>query len=252
MGERARLALQAPIYDDWQGIDRELTEAVGRLIASRAKGWRGLELGWGPGVMHPILADRLFVCDVIEGDPVLAQAARTELATRILFKKATVHNCLFEEFKTLPIYNTIIMSEVLEHVRKPRELLRRAACWLAANGTIHIAVPNGNSIHRLLGSLAGMMPASWMAPSLQCPTALGETDRRNGHRRVYTWGSIKREVEKAGLEVAHMEGVLVKPFPGEGMNKLSRHDRRRLFELASCCPELCAEVYVECRPRESC
>ncbi|GAG52332.1 unnamed protein product, partial [marine sediment metagenome] len=130
-----------------------------------------------------------------------------------------------------------------EHVADPHTLLTRAAGWLTPLGRIHVVVPNGNSAHRLLGSLAGMMGK---------PTDLGEKDKANGHRRVYTWDSIKREVEGAGLEVLHMEGVLLKPFPGEGMNKLRKAERESLFFLAECCPKLCAEVYVECRPRESC
>jgi len=243
MDERARLATQAHIYEEWQGIDRELTEAVARLIVSRMEGWRGIELGWGPGVMHPILAARLFVCDVVEGNPTLAVAARRELATRILFQKAVVYECLFEDFHSRAVYDNIIMSDVLEHVKNPRKLLRRAVTWLRDGGRIHIAVPNGNSVHRLLGAMAGMMGK---------PTDLGETDKRNGHRRVYTWDSIKREVERAGLELVHMEGVLLKPFPGARMNTLTEAERRRLFELAPSCPKLCAEVYVECRRRESC
>ena len=247
MNEKARLAEQAHIYEDWQGIDRELTEAVGRLIASRVTGPCGVELGWGSGVMYPILREVVPRLDMVEADPTLAQRARDAIQAPpgvLMPRRGIVFECLFEKYRPLFLgyYSDVIISEVLEHVRNPRKLLRRATTWLRKGGRIHIAVPNGNSIHRLLGAMAGMGR----------PTDLGETDKRNGHRRVYTWNSIKREVERAGLEVVHMEGVLLKPFTGEGMNKLTQRERAHLFKLAPCCPKLCAEVYVECRTRESC
>jgi len=190
--------------------------------------------------MNRILRQKFDVLHVVEGDPILAQKADSATCRR--YPSCRTFLSLFEDFKPDSAYDDIIMSEVLEHVQEPQALLHKAFSWLTPNGRIHIAVPNGNSIHRLLGAMAGMGK----------PTDLGETDKRNGHRRVYTWDSIREEVEGAGLEATHMEGVLLKPLPGPGMNKLTPEERQRLFELSSACPKLCAEVYVECRRRESC
>ena len=238
MTETDRLAATAHVYDNWSGIDRELTEEIGRTILQHVKGWRGLELGWGSGVMHGILRESLTLLDVIEGDPTLAERAWENKP----IETGKVWGCMFEDFRSSPIYDDVVMSEVLEHVEDPHALLAQAKTWLTPGGRLHVVVPNGNSIHRLLATVAGLMFA---------PTALGATDKRNGHRRTYTWEAIKREVRFAGLEVLHMEGILVKPFPGPGMNLLTEAERRRLFELAPACPELCAEVYVACRNLES-
>ena len=239
MSEASRLAATAPIYENWTGIDRELTEEVGRAILDHVKeGGTGLELGWGSGVMHSILRQRLARLHVIEGDAALVQRAQESEG---LFGDF-VYWCMFEGFSSSARYDDIIMSEVLEHVEDPHALLTQAKTWLAPGGRIHVVVPNGNSIHRLLATVAGLMFS---------PTALGATDKRNGHRRTYTWEAISREVRHAGLEIIHMEGILVKPFPGPGMNLLTEIERRRLFELAPACPKLCAEVYVVCRRPES-
>ena len=234
--ERARLSAVGDYYADWGGIKEKLSQAASNLVARDRRGFYGLELGWGAGVMHRCLAKHFECVDVVEGAPLLAQTAMCQ-------SKDRVFNSLFEEFESDPIYSDVIMAWVLEHVEDPVQILRRAQGWLAPGGAIHIFVSNANSIHRLLGSLAGILGQ---------PTDLSEPDQMIGHRRVHTWAMLQEEIETAGLEVVHMEGILVKPFPISGMDKLTEADIQRLFELAPCCPELCAEVYAECRRPESC
>ena len=67
------------------------------------------------------------------------------------------------------------MTYILEHVEKPVALLSRAATWLAPGGRLLVDVPNGLSLHRMVGVKMGL---------LKEPCELNQRDLDLGHRHL--------------------------------------------------------------------
>ena len=67
-------------------------------------------------------------------------------------------NSLFEDYRSAPAFQTIVMGHVLEHVENPVEILALARGWLAPGGRILAAVPNARSLHRQAATIMGLLP----------------------------------------------------------------------------------------------
>jgi 2-polyprenyl-3-methyl-5-hydroxy-6-metoxy-1,4-benzoquinol methylase len=231
--ERSRLDTVAQWYDSARGLNRELVKWAAKRIVRRASGTRVLELGCASGMMTEELARRFGRLDVVEGAVRYASRAR-----ELVPPEGRVHHCLFEEFYPSEEYDLIVMAWVLEHVADARVLLSRAGRWLSPGGEIHVVVPNAESLHRRTGLQMGMLDRL---------EDLNEPDLAIGHRRVYTWQALTADIEAAGLRLANMEGILLKPLPSEMMETLPYGLRAAFFELASLAPRLCSEIYAVCK-----
>jgi 2-polyprenyl-3-methyl-5-hydroxy-6-metoxy-1,4-benzoquinol methylase len=95
------------------------------------------------------------------------------------------------------------MGFILEHVDDPEQILRQYRSFLAAGGTLFIAVPNAEVLNRRLGHLASM---------LDDMSALSPHDQLLGHKRYFTVCSLKELVERSGYRMHRMEGIYLKPF----------------------------------------
>jgi hypothetical protein len=230
--ERARLDRISRTYDSSRGLNRELIKWGAAHIVVHGRGARALEFGCANGVMTEELASCFPQLDVVEGADAYARLARA-----IVGRRGTVHHCLFEEFEPRRAYDVIVMAWVLEHVADPNALLTRARPWLAEEGTVHIIVPNAESLHRRVGLQMGLLDRL---------DALNESDVAVGHRRVYTWDTLARDITSAGLRIAHMEGILIKPLPSLLMERWSAQRRAAFFQLAPLLPRLCSEIYAVC------
>ena len=101
-------------------------------------------------------------------------------------------------------FDTVIASHVLEHFDDPLAALtlwRRQ--WLAPAGRLIVVVPNADSLHRHLGQHMKLLGAR---------TDLSDSDRRFGHRRVYTVDLLKAQLRAASLNVKRIETLTLKPL----------------------------------------
>jgi len=143
---------------------------------------------------------------------------------------------MFEEFNPEEKYDVIFMTHILEHMDDPVSLLVRSSKWLNKNGRILIAVPNANSIHRLIGVKMGM---------LEKKDDLNEQDKLLGHRRVYTTELLTQHVESAGLRVTHSGGIMIKPISNRQIeSQWSDELADAFFALGEDMPDLCSEIYM--------
>jgi 2-polyprenyl-3-methyl-5-hydroxy-6-metoxy-1,4-benzoquinol methylase len=232
--ERERLERAAAWYDSRRGLNYDLVRSAAEMICERATGPRLLELGCAQGVMTRALAARFPEVVVVEGAHAHAETARA-----ILGDPARVHHCLFEEFEPDRWFDDIVMAGVLEHVADPVGLLCRAARWLEAGGSLHIVVPNAESLHRRIGVALGM---------LRRLDELNEGDRAMGHRRVYTWDLLKAHIEEGGLQIVAREGNFLKPLSNAQMERWPQALREAFRAVGRDLPQLCAEIYTQCRP----
>lgn len=97
-----------------------------------------LDIGCGNGSM---LALPLAGCgyDVTGVDP---DAKSIEVARRTAPPNADFKSCYLSELPNSP-FEVVILSEVLEHLHRPEDLLNQAAGYLGTNGIMIVTVPNG-------------------------------------------------------------------------------------------------------------
>ena len=184
------------------GKDRIVNCFRTQTIVSLCKGPRVLELGCADGLVTEQLVQYVEHVVAIDGSSNLIDKARKRAP------RAEYVHALFEDYVPGIQFDTVILAHILEHVMDPVSLLRQAKEWLHEDGFLIATVANGESIHRRLGVELGMISS---------PTELNENDIREGHRRVYTLGTLNTDIEEAGLEVVHAEGIMFKPLSNHQM-----------------------------------
>jgi 2-polyprenyl-3-methyl-5-hydroxy-6-metoxy-1,4-benzoquinol methylase len=221
-------------YDSSKDFDYHLIRYNFRFMQSRLQGPRILEMGCANGVMTDLLSSHFPTLDVVDGSQNYLNYVTARLQNR---DNVRYFLSLFEEFNPTTRYQSIVMARALEHLTDAVGLLGRAARWLDTGGKIHIIVPNARSLHRRLGVAMGMIPSC---------KALNERDRRVGHKRVYDFETIRRDVELAGLVVHELTGIFLKPLSNVQMESWQPELLNALYEVGKEMPELCAEIYVSC------
>jgi predicted TPR repeat methyltransferase len=92
---------------------------------------------------------------------------------------------------------SIVLADVLEHLREPSKLLRCVREALSPQGHVFVSVPNIANITVRLGLLFGIFEYR----------ERGILD--SSHLRFYTMRSIKREIEGAGFKIVAIRGSSV-------------------------------------------
>jgi 2-polyprenyl-3-methyl-5-hydroxy-6-metoxy-1,4-benzoquinol methylase len=216
---------------DQLNFDKRLIGLRYQTLKPHIQGPEGLELGPAEGSMTRYLVGDFERLTIVDG---AAQLLERIPAAPNLTK---VHS-LFEDFHPAQRFNTIVMEHILEHVDDPVALLARVKGWAAPQGKLLLGVPNGNSIHRLVAVKMGL---------LKDPCELNDRDHAVGHRRVYTRESFRRDIEKAGLKVLEMNGVLFKPLSNQQIQDHWTEEMiQGFYELGKDFPEYAAEISAVC------
>jgi 2-polyprenyl-3-methyl-5-hydroxy-6-metoxy-1,4-benzoquinol methylase len=146
----------------------------------------------------------------------------------------------FEEFETEDLFDYIIMGFVLEHVDDPHIVLKRFQKFLKPDGRLYVAVPNGKSLNRRLGLAMGMIDDIY---------SLNQNDLALGHKRQYCLDTLRSDIEAAGLEVTHTEGIYLKPFPLRMLQNIEFPEQnfQALMQVGIEFPELCVALLLEAK-----
>ena len=155
---------------------------------------------------------------------------------RIRFPSASVVHSLFEHYTATERFDTIVLGHVLEHVDDPVALLSIVAKLLRPGGVVCAAVPNSRSLHRQAAVLMGLLPYE---------SALNDTDRHHGHRRVYNPEALTHDFREAGLKVKIFGGYWIKPLSNSQLEAQWTAPMLEAFmELGERYPDIAAEIYV--------
>ena len=224
-------ALSTWYLEEQLDFDKRLVRYRFETIRPLLVGKSGLELGSADGQMTIFLIDCFEKLTIVEGS--------YDLLSKIPLRENLIKvHSLFEDFKLLEAYDSIIIEHVLEHVDNPAELLKRAKKWLSPNGRIFIGVPNGNSIHRLVAVKMGL---------LKKPCELNSRDISLGHRRVYTQKTLKKDIAVSGLKLLEIGGIFFKPISNNQIQEQwSEEMINGFYELGKDFPNHAAEIYVVC------
>jgi len=198
------------------------------------KGPKVLEMGCSTGLMTKRLVKKFPNLTVIDGSRKYIEYTKNLVKA----KKAKFVLSLFEDFETKDKFDDIIMSHVLEHIKNPVFILKKAKSWLKKEGRIHITVPSAQSLHRKVGQKMGVIKKL---------EGLTKKERNLGHRRVYSRESLKKDIEKAGLKVIFYQGIFLKPLSASQMQNWNKKILDAFFEIGKELPEYCATIYFICK-----
>lgn len=205
------------------------------IVRKRMVGPKVLEVGVGSADLTNWLSeDGRFEIVSIDGSQLVLDAAFDKVShpERVNF----VHT-FFEEFDSNIMFDDILVTNSLEHVDNPVNLLRHMKKFLNPLGRLHITVPNAMSIHRMLGKEMGMLEYEH---SLNC------YDIEVGHQRVYVIDLLKKDVYLSGFAVIDQDGIMLKPLPDLQMCTYDEEVMKGLAAMGHRLPELAAEIYFCC------
>lgn len=198
------------------GINEQYHIYLRDSLIPTGHGGLALELGCGKGLWTKALSERYDGLDVVDISPELIEAALEKCTCSKEFCHITSYIMSIEHFvKNVGQknrYHSIYMTFILEHLEFPIEILKSVRQLLHKKGSLFIAVPNANSVHRVIAHRAGIIDTI---------DELSENDRVVGHRRVYTRDLLIKQVTQAGFEVVDEGGIGLKPLNLKQLEGLS-------------------------------
>lgn len=209
-----------------------------RIICRIDKGKSILELGIGHGYTPIWFAQAASRHVVVDGSRIVIDRFRKkypEYDGQVVFS-------FFEDFDTEDKFDYIIMGFVLEHVDIPALILKRFMNFLKPDGKIYVAVPNAKSLNRRLGLAMGIIDDIY---------SLNQNDLALGHKRQYCVDTLRTDIEAAGLDITHIEGIYLKPFPLHVLQNIESPDQnfQALMQVGIDFPELCVAVLLEAQAK---
>lgn len=124
-------------------------------------------------------------------------------------------------------FDVVILSEVLEHVEKPGELLKAGVRHLKAEGLVIVTTPNGFGEFELDSWLFRFLRIERVVKALvkDDTKPLGSTDNEaSGHIQFFTRQRLYRIFAECGLKVWREAGasLLAGPFVGHSLARSTR------------------------------
>lgn len=227
-----RINKVASWFSTRKGFDCTILRYTANTLLPFCRGTRILELGCADGLMTEILADIFDEIVAVDGSEYLIKEAKKNVKGNVTF-----YCSLIEEFEPCGKFDTIIMAHLLEHVIDPVLLLKRVKNWLNNGGVILICVPNAISLHRKIGRAMGFIREF---------TELSEMDIKVEHRRVYSIDTLRKDIQKAGLNIETWGGIFLKPRPSSIMESWDNNILDAFYEVGKELPDYCSEIYVAC------
>lgn len=226
-------------YDEHFVLENRLMlEWYPHRVVNTAKGPSLLELGLGHGFSTAFFARHFSRYKVIEGSPEMIARFRS----RFELAKVDIVQAYFEDFDTTERFDNIAMGFILEHVDDPALILRRYRSLLTPGGSVFIAVPNSESLHRRFGHEAGLLPDLEL---------LSQADLDYGHQRYFCVRSLTKLVEDENYSVVKAEGIFLKPVTTQQITRLELAPEilQAMLKVGVDYPELSNAILMQIRPK---
>lgn len=212
-------------------FDYQLAEFNFEALSPFFNGNMALEIGPASGYMTKLLVHKFNSIDLLEPSK--------DLLDKIPDYPNAVKICSYlEEYEPEKMYDTIIMSHVLEHIENPVPALMRIRSWLKADGVFLVSVPNAKSIHRMVAAEMRLLDSIY---------TLNARDHELGHYRVYDLVTLKDHLISAGFTVNKTGGIFLKPLSNSQIEQQWTPEMIQGFKkVATYFPEYSAEIYAVC------
>lgn len=132
-------------------------------------------------------------------------------------------------------YDHVVATNLLHELADPAHFLDRCAERLAAQGSLHLTVPNPGSIHRIVALEMGLIGSL---------TELSEQSQRLGHRGHLDLAEVEELLGRARLHVQRRRGIALKPLPNHMLAVLPAEVLDGLARAARHFPDHCAFHYL--------
>lgn len=199
-------------YDEHFLLDNHLMLAwYPQRVITMARGTSFLELGLGHGISTSLFAQHFSRYQVVEGSVEMIE----RFHDRFGMLAVNIVHAFFEDFHTSERFDNIGMGFILEHVDDPALVLRKYRDFLTPGGSLFIAVPNSESLHRRFGYWAGLLP------DLE---QLSAADHDFGHKRYFCLRTLTELAEHEGYAVVRAEGLFLKPITTRQITELKLSD----------------------------
>lgn len=194
-----------------------------------------LECGCASGYMTKYLAEKKkCVTHIVEIDPECCEKASQYAVD--WYCGDLEENGWLRYYGSYPSYDYILFADVLEHLRNPLEVLKKAITLLRDNGKVIISIPNicHNDI------LIRMFFNDWQY------TGLGLLDETH----IHFWGvnQLARFIDEAGMKITSYEAVAVPTqcteqkyqaeIPDEILNVLKKRQYGEVYQWVIVCERM--------------
>jgi 2-polyprenyl-3-methyl-5-hydroxy-6-metoxy-1,4-benzoquinol methylase len=222
------------IFDEYSeeiGFESVLIKYKIREVMPFVLGPAALDIGCGVGILCRTLSSTMEYVVGLDGSPAkIARARAFYSAPNVMYICS-----LFESWSPTQKFNTIVATNVLEHVEDVSVFLGRCQSWLSAAGRLIITVPNALGLHKRVGRSMGLIEDYF---------ALTEADRGKGHLRIYDRQRLEADVTAAGLSIMHSGGILLKPLSHRQMEAWDPRIVDALYEIGKELPDYCSSLML--------
>ncbi len=211
------------------GFEKVLIKYKIKSIKPHLKGSSLLDVGCGVGYLCKAFSDKFAVVVGLDGS-----RKKIEKAKKLNFRSnITYFESLIENFKSQRFFDTIIATNILEHVKNPNKFLKKLKSLLSKKGRIVITVPNALSLHKRIGKYLGIINDFYL---------LTHEDIKKGHQRIYDQERLIKELTKSGFRRISIEGVLLKPLSNHQMVLWDSKICDALFKIGKELPDYCSSL----------
>ena len=216
-------------YSEEVGFEKVMLKYKMQSIMPHLRGKTLLDVGCGVGFLCNAFADFFETVVGIDGSPKKVIKAKQNNA----HPNVTYICTMSENFKPERHFDTIIATNVLEHVEDPVAFLKQLKGMLSSRGRIIITVPNALGLHKRIGKYLGLIQDFY---------TLTPEDLKKGHRRIYDKQKLINDLIAVSLHVSLIDGILLKPLSHRQMESWDIKVSDALYEIGKELPDYCSSL----------
>ncbi len=218
-------------YSEEEGFERELLRFKIAEVARYVKPGNVLDIGCGTGILAASLAGTGRAVKGVDGSAIKIQMARENYSSLDI----EFEHIMFESVKFEPVFDSVVATNVLEHVDSPETFLAMCRTALRPGGRLILTVPNATSLHKRIGQHMGLIDDLF---------DLTEADLEKGHTRIYDSRTLRDDLENSGFIVQHIGGILLKPLSNSQMETWDEKVVEALHLIGREMPEYSSSLIV--------
>lgn len=203
--------------DSSMDVDSRIINILSKKVVELTVGPQVLEMGVGVDQYTEKIIKKFGHSSVVEISELLVSKIKARYG-----EKVTPYLSAFEDFNPSMKFDSILATNVLEHVKDRIGLLINVKNWLNESGELIITVPNAESIHRLMGVELGILKSIY---------SLSESDLRIGHRVVYDKGNLELDIIAAGYKIVSTHNTYLKMLSNSQMSEFTDQQLEALFSI---------------------